>query len=79
MTVNVFTSADWAGQATESAEIIPQWFPVSALPLELMWDDGRYWLPRVLAGERLRAVFTYADDCETVKAADIEPLPGRLA
>jgi len=76
MTVNVFTSADWAGQAAESAEIVPQWFPVSALPLERMWDDGRYWLPRVLAGERLRAVFTYADDCETVKMVDIEPLAG---
>jgi 8-oxo-dGTP diphosphatase len=76
MTVNVFTSAAWAGQATESAEIVPRWFPVSALPLELMWDDGRYWLPRVLAGERLRAVFTYAEDCETVKVVDIKPLAG---
>jgi 8-oxo-dGTP diphosphatase len=74
MTVNVFTSAEWAGEAVETAEITPQWFPVSALPLERMWDDGRYWLPRVLAGERLHAIFTYADDCETVAAADIEPL-----
>ena len=73
MTVNVFMSAHWAGQAAESAEIIPQWFPVSALPLDQMWDDGRYWLPRVLVGERLRAVFTYDDDCETVWAAAIEP------
>jgi 8-oxo-dGTP diphosphatase len=77
MSVNVFTSPNWAGQAVETVEIIPQWFPVSALPLEQMWDDGRYWLPRVLAGERLRAVFTYADDCETVQGADIKPLAGR--
>ena len=60
----------------QTAEIIPHWFPVSALPLERMRDDGRYWLPRVLAGERLRAVFTYADDCETVATADIQPLTG---
>jgi 8-oxo-dGTP diphosphatase len=77
MTANVFTSADWAGQAIETAEIIPHWFPVSALPLGRMWDDGRYWLPRVLVGERLRAVFTYADDCETVATADIQPLTGQ--
>ena len=76
MTVSVFMSVHWAGQAAESAEIIPQWFPVSALPVDQMWDDGRYWLPRVLAGERLRAVFTYAGDCETVQAADITPLAG---
>ena len=75
MTVNVFTAAQWAGQAMETPEIVPQWFPLSALPLGSMWDDARHWLPRVLAGERLRATFTYADDCETVAAADIESLP----
>jgi 8-oxo-dGTP diphosphatase len=74
MTVSVFTSAEWAGNAIETAEIIPQWFPASALPLDRMWDDGRYWLPRVLAGERLRATFSYGDDCETVAAADIGPI-----
>ena len=46
----------------------PQWFPVAALPLRRMWDDASRWLPRVLAGERLRATFTYADDNETVAA-----------
>ena len=71
MTVNVFTSADWTGQAAETAEIVPGWFPVSDLPLASMWDDARHWLPRVLAGERLRATFTYAPDCETVATAEI--------
>jgi 8-oxo-dGTP diphosphatase len=74
MTVSVFTSAEWAGEAMETLEISPQWFPASALPLERMWDDGRYWLPRVLAGERLRATFSYAGDCETVASAEIESL-----
>jgi 8-oxo-dGTP diphosphatase len=74
MTVNVFTSAAWSGRAVETAEIVPLWFPVSAPPLGQMWDDGRYWVPRVLAGERLRAVFAYAGDCETVATARIEPL-----
>jgi 8-oxo-dGTP diphosphatase len=75
MTVNVFTATQWAGHAMETAEIVPQWFPFSALPLASMWDDARYWLPRVLAGERLRATFTYAGDCETVATADIESFP----
>jgi 8-oxo-dGTP diphosphatase len=71
MTVNVFTSADWTGQAGETAEIVPRWFPVSDLPLASMWDDARHWLPPVLAGQRLRATFTYAPDCETVATAEI--------
>jgi 8-oxo-dGTP diphosphatase len=66
MEVAVFTSADWTGEATETAEITPEWFPFTALPLDRMWDDARHWLPRVLAGGRVRAIFTYADDCETV-------------
>jgi 8-oxo-dGTP diphosphatase len=75
MTVSVFTASDWAGEATETAEIVPAWFPVSALPLTEMWDDARLWLPRVLAGERIRATFTYAADCETVASARIEAIP----
>jgi 8-oxo-dGTP diphosphatase len=75
MDVWVYTSADWSGEAVETAEIAPRWFPVSELPLDRMWDDARHWLPRVLAGERIRAAFTYADDCETVAEARIGPLP----
>ena len=74
MDVEIFTTADWAGEAAESEEIRPQWFPVAALPFDQMWDDAPHWLPRVLAGERLRATFSYAGDNETVAAVTIAPL-----
>ncbi|MCW2896396.1 MAG: hydrolase [Actinomycetia bacterium] len=74
MDAEIFTTADWAGQPAETEEIRPQWFPVAALPFDQMWDDAPHWLPRVLAGERLRATFSYADDNETVIAATIGPL-----
>lgn len=73
MTVDVFTTAGYSGDPAETDEIRPEWFPRTALPLERMWDDARQWLPRVLDGERLRATFTYAADCETVAAATITP------
>jgi 8-oxo-dGTP diphosphatase len=75
MTVAVFTSADWTGEATETDEITPEWFPLTGLPLDRMWDDARYWLPRVLAGERVAATFTYADDCETVAGSSLASPP----
>jgi 8-oxo-dGTP diphosphatase len=65
-TISVFTCTDWDGDPVESAEIAPQWFPTGDLPLDQMWDDARHWLPRVLAGQRVHATFTYADDCKTV-------------
>ena len=74
MTVAVFTGADWTGEATETDEITPEWFPLTALPLDRMWDDAKHWLPRILAGEHVRATFTYASDCETVATADLQRL-----
>lgn len=35
----------------ETAEAIPQWFPVEALPYDRMWADDREWLPLLLAGK----------------------------
>jgi hypothetical protein len=75
MDVEIFTTADWAGQAAETEEIRPQWFPVGALPYDRMWQDASHWLPHVLAGERLTATFTYADDNESVATATITRLP----
>jgi 8-oxo-dGTP diphosphatase len=74
MTTEVFTTTDWDGRAAETEEIRPAWFPVAALPFDQMWDDAPHWLPRVLAGERLRATFSYADDNETVASATLGPL-----
>lgn len=64
--VHVFVARRWRGTLTASGELEPRWFPLSSLPLEDMWDDERYWLPRVLAGERLAATLTYDEACETV-------------
>jgi 8-oxo-dGTP diphosphatase len=75
MDVVVFTGAGWSGQPEESDEIRPQWFPVAALPFGRMWDDAPRWLPRVLAGEHIRATFSYAADNETVAAEDVAPWP----
>jgi 8-oxo-dGTP diphosphatase len=74
MDVAIFTAARWSGEPSETEEIRPQWFPVAALPFDRMWDDAPRWLPRVLAGERLRATFSYADDNETVAAATVTAL-----
>ena len=74
MTSEIFTTADWHGEAAETEEIRPQWFPVAALPFTKMWDDAPHWLPRVLAGERLRATFSYAADNETVASHATGPL-----
>jgi 8-oxo-dGTP diphosphatase len=73
MTVEVFISDAWSGEPAETDEIRPEWFPIASLPFDRMWDDGKDWLPRVLAGERLRATFSYGPDCATVAQSDVVP------
>ena len=44
----------------------PAWFPIDAIPFDAMWADDAHWLPLVLAGRRIEAEFTFADDNETI-------------
>jgi 8-oxo-dGTP diphosphatase len=70
-TAEVFVTSVYQGEAEESDEVAPRWFSEYELPLSLMWDDAKYWLPLVLAGERVDVLITFADDCATV--ASITP------
>ena len=70
-TAEVYLTDSFAGQPQESDEILPRWYPVGALPLAGMWDDAKYWLPLVLAGEHVDVLIIFADDCATV--ASMEP------
>jgi 8-oxo-dGTP diphosphatase len=62
MHTHVYLVRTWRGQPTETEEMRPRWFAMDEIPYDAMWDDARHWLPRVLAGERLRARFSYDPD-----------------
>jgi 8-oxo-dGTP diphosphatase len=70
-TAEVYLTSSYTGEPAESDEIAPRWCPEDALPFDGMWDDARYWMPRVLAGEHVAVTVTFAADCATV--ARIEP------
>jgi 8-oxo-dGTP pyrophosphatase MutT (NUDIX family) len=70
--VHVFLVTTWDGEPAESDEMTPAWFALDDIPYEQMWQDGLYWLPPVLAGERVRARFTFQADNETVDEVEIE-------
>jgi len=61
-----FLSRAWSGTPEASRELEPSWYPVSALPLDEMWDDARLWLPRALAGVAVRADCSYGADNRSV-------------
>jgi 8-oxo-dGTP diphosphatase len=63
---SVFVCREWTGTPRGSAELDPEWFDVSELPVDQMWDDARHWLPGVLAGIPARATFTFGEDLASV-------------
>jgi len=73
--VHVFLARTWQGTPRESREVRPAWYPLNQIPLGDMWADASYWLPPVLAGQRIRATFIFNSDNETVDRADLEITP----
>jgi 8-oxo-dGTP diphosphatase len=63
-----FVCRSWKGEPVESDELTPEWFGLDALPLERMWDDAKHWLPGALAGQFVRATFTFAADARSVES-----------
>ncbi len=74
--VHVYQVGSWRGEPQESQEMRPRWYAVDSLPLDDMWQDGRYWLPAVLSGQRIRATFVFGADNETIREMAIEPGKG---
>ena len=55
---SVFVSSDCIGEPIETAEAIPLWTPLHAIPYEEMWADDIRWLPDLLAGSKFAASST---------------------
>jgi 8-oxo-dGTP diphosphatase len=64
--VAMFACERFEGELVETEELAAQWYPVAAPPYERMWDDGKYWLPLILAGHQVDVEITLNDDHETV-------------
>jgi 8-oxo-dGTP diphosphatase len=65
-TVHLFVATEWDGEPSESEEMRPAWYAPDALPFDQMWDDARYWLPQLIAGETLYLLITFGEDNATV-------------
>lgn len=57
--VHVFFAKKWEGVPKESEEMKPKWFKTNEIPFNQMWPDDKFWLPRILRGEKLKAEFFF--------------------
>lgn len=71
---HVYLASEWEGEPTESEEMKPEWYPKGDIPYEQMWTDDVHWLPKVLAGEKVRCRFFFNDDQTMKEDFVVEPL-----
>ncbi len=58
----VYSSTEYEGVPTETAEAKPLWFPLDSIPYERMWQDDGLWLPLLLRGERFQGRWLFDGD-----------------
>lgn len=51
----------WEGNPKETEEMRPQWFSVNEIPFDQMWSADKIWIPEILKGKNIKAVFEYTE------------------
>ena len=71
MHVDVWIATEHEGGAVETAEAVPLWTSLDALPFDQMWADDEHWLARTLM-ERHRFVGRFLFDDDTMLWHQVE-------
>jgi len=59
--VHVYFVEKWNGEPTESEEMNPKWFSIKDIPFKNMWPDDIFWLPEVIRGKLIKAMFKFGE------------------
>jgi 8-oxo-dGTP pyrophosphatase MutT (NUDIX family) len=60
--VVVYLITSWEGDPIETQSTKPAWFDISNIPWESMWEDNKHWLPKVLSGQKVDAIFLFNEN-----------------
>ncbi|MDP4010001.1 MAG: 8-oxo-dGTP diphosphatase [Candidatus Shapirobacteria bacterium] len=65
--VVVYKINEWENEPQESEEMAPMWYDIDKIPYDKMWVDDRFWLPKVLSGEKIEAIFVFGENEEILE------------
>lgn len=60
--VDIYVVIKWEGTPTETESTKPEWIGIGAIPWDRMWEDNQHWIPKVLAGQFVNAIFLFNED-----------------
>ena len=65
--VHVYFSENWDNEPIETEEMNPRWFSSTKIPFKEMWPDDIHWLPKVIEGKPLKAMFEFGENDVVLK------------
>jgi len=72
--VHVFLIQEYNGEPKESEEMLPKWFKINEIPYDKMWEDDKFWLPKVIEGHSVYGRFLFgADNKLKEKHVELDP------
>lgn len=71
--VHVYRASIASGELRETADMIPAWYPLDALPYDRMFESDASWMPQALGGAKFRADVYYERRAEGFDRIDIKP------
>jgi len=69
--MTIFVTKGYQGDFEETEEMKPQWFDISDIPYEKMWEDDVIWLPRVLQEKKVEYRFEFNLDGKIINQTRI--------
>lgn len=78
---HIFFCTSWVGEPKESEEMAPLWYKKDTLPFDSMWPDDRFWLPKVIDGQKIVGSFYFDSSNRLLKHSveNVDALPGIIA
>ena len=70
--VHIFEGIETTGELVETEEMRPQWFDISAIPLQDMWPSDIFWYPFFFRRENFRGRTVFGEHFE-VLSQEINP------
>lgn len=70
--MHTYIVSEWIGEPVETEEMCPNWFTVDNVPYDKMWKSDSEWLPVILSGKKIKAIYTYECEGGAVEAKKIE-------
>ena len=58
----VYRTREFAGVPTETREAEPLWCNIARIPFDEMWEDDKYWLPKLIRGEKFQTRWIFDGD-----------------